>query len=429
MTAPLEAAETSATAANGVPAAPQKRVLDRVPAPLRSIRFRLALGYSVVLFLVMAAVLVVLNVLLARMISSSESIAITYIFQLPLFGTLEVPATENLLVDLEQLVNQRAIERVQMLSIAVLVPLFPLSFAIGWLIAGRVLRPIGEIGAVAREITSSDLSRRIALEGPDDELTRLADSFDGMLDRLQAGVDAQRHFIEDASHELRNPLAVVSTTLDVALADPDADAQALREAAVVSRRAVERMGRQVDDLLAVARRDGLAVARVPVDLGRIVREASAEYEAAAGAKGVILRSIAPDGLELVGDPIAIRQALGNLLSNALRYAPGGTAVTAAAGRIQGWLWLGVDDRGRGIPPERHVLVFQRAYRAEDGGSGLGLAIVRQVAEAHGGGVTIDSAPGQGTRVVIWLPASRFGPPEPVTEDGIHPIVDPFVALG
>jgi signal transduction histidine kinase len=322
-------------------------------------------------------------------------------------------------------VNQRAIGRLQTLSLAILVPLFPLSFVIGWVIAGRVLRPIDQIGAVAREITGSDLSRRIALEGVDDELTRLAGSFDAMLDRLQTGVEAQRAFIEDASHELRNPLAVVSTTLDVALADPDADADTLRNAAEVSRRAVGRMSRQVDDLLAIARRDGLSVARLPVDLGLLVREVSAEYQAAAAAKGITIRAVDGEGLELVGDPISLRQAFGNLLSNAMRYAPPGSAVTAATGRQGGWLWLGVADRGRGVPTDRHALIFQRTYRADDGGSGLGLAIVRQVAEAHGGGVTIDSATGEGARLVIWLPASRFGPPQPVTSDGIHPLVDPF----
>jgi signal transduction histidine kinase len=188
------------------------------------------------------------------------------------------------------------------------------------------------------------------------------------------------------------------------------------------------MSRQVDDLLAVARRDGLAVARLPLDLGVLVTEVAAEYEAAAGAAGVAIRAVSTPGLDLVGDPIALRQAFGNLVSNALRYAPAGSVVIAATGRHGGWLWLGVADRGRGIPADRHALVFQRSVRANDGGSGIGLTIVRQVAEAHGGGVTIESAPGEGARFVIWLPASRFGPPEPVTSDGLHALVDPFAGI-
>jgi signal transduction histidine kinase len=419
VTPTVPAAETTAEAT------PTRRLLDRVPRPLRSIRFRLALGYSLTLFAVVAVGIAALNVLLAQVIASDASIAVTYVLDVPLFGPVELPAYEETLIGLEELVNQRAIGRLQTLSLAIQVPLFPLSFVIGWVIAGRVLRPIDHMGAVAREITGSDLSRRIALEGVDDELTRLAGSFDAMLDRLQTGVEAQRAFIEDASHELRNPLAVVSTTLDVALADSDADADTLRNAAEVSRRAVGRMSRQVDDLLAIARRDGLSVARLPVDLGLLVREVSAEYQAAAAAKGITIRAVDGEGLELVGDPISLRQAFGNLLSNAMRYAPPGSAVTAATGRQGGWLWLGVADRGRGVPTDRHALIFQRTYRADDGGSGLGLAIVRQVAEAHGGGVTIDSATGEGARLVIWLPASRFGPPQPVTSDGIHPLVDPF----
>ena len=169
--------------------------------------------------------------------------------------------------------------------------LVPVGLAIGWAVAGRVVRPVGTIAGVAREIEATDLSRRIRLGGPPDEMRDLADTFDAMLDRLDQGVRTQRRFVEDASHELRNPLAVIRTTLDVALSEPE-DAEGLRRAAEVARRTADRMSTTVDELMALARTSAQPERRTSVDLAEVVAEVAQEYDAEASTRGVRLSRLA-----------------------------------------------------------------------------------------------------------------------------------------
>ena len=163
-------------------------------------------------------------------------------------GSGDDRATDALL-KVEQAVREQTLQLVRNLSLVALLLLVPVGLAIGWAVAGRVVRPVGKIAGVAREIEATDLSRRIHLGGPPDEMRDLADTFDAMLDRLDRGVQTQRRFVEDASHELRNPLAVIRTTLDVALSEPE-DAEGLRRAAEVARRTADRMSTTVDELMA-----------------------------------------------------------------------------------------------------------------------------------------------------------------------------------
>jgi signal transduction histidine kinase len=325
------------------------------------------------------------------------------------FSELEGSGTSGTaaLLQVEQAVREQTLQLVRGLSIAALVLLVPVGIAIGWAVAGRVVRPVGTIAGVAREIEATDLSRRIRLGGPPDEMRDLADTFDAMLDRLDQGVRTQRRFVEDASHELRNPLAVIRTNLDVALAEPD-DAEGLRRAAEVARGAADRMSTTVDELLALARTSVQPEQRTSVDLAAVVAEVAAEYDAVASTRSVRLSRAAPAGLVVEGDRTALKRALAKLVSNALRVAPSGSVVHCRAGRAGGWLWLGVRDVGRGIAPDDQALVFRRAWRdgaaTDDGdGRGIGLALVRQIAEAHGGTVSVASLPGHGASFVVWLP--------------------------
>jgi signal transduction histidine kinase len=324
------------------------------------------------------------------------------------------------LLQVEQAVREQTLQLVRNLSIAALLVLVPVGLAIGWAVAGRVLRPVGTIAGVAREIEATDLSRRIRLGGPPDEMRDLADTFDAMLDRLDQGVKTQRRFVEDASHELRNPLAVIRTTLDVALSEPE-DPEGLRRAAEVARRTADRMSITVDELMALARTSVQPDRRTSVDLAEVVAEVAQEYDAEASTRGVRLARLAPPGLLVEGDRSALKRAQANLVSNALRVAPAGSVVHCRAGRAGGWLWFGVRDVGRGIAPDDQALVFRRAWRdgapaAEGAAQGLGLALVRQIAEAHGGTVSVASIPDQGASFVVWLPDRAAGAkPVPVAE--------------
>jgi signal transduction histidine kinase len=336
-------------------------------------------------------------------------------------------ATDALL-QVERAVREQTLQSVRTLSLVSLIALVPVGMAIGWLVAGRVVRPVGTIAGVAREIEATDLSRRIRLGGAPDEMRDLADTFDAMLDRLDDGVRNQRRFVEDASHELRNPLAVIRTTLDVALSDPE-DAEGLRQAAEVARRTADRMSTTVDELMSLARTGVQPERRTTVDLAEVVAEVAQEYDAEASTRSVRLSRLAQSGLVVDGDRAALKRAQANLVSNALRVAPPGSVVHCRAGRAGGWLWIGVRDVGRGITPDDQALVFRRAWRdgaptAEGEGQGLGLALVRQIAEGHGGTVSVASVPGHGASFVIWLP-DRNAHAEAVPVADLRAMADPL----
>ena len=383
-----------------------RRLADRLPAWLGSIRFRLTAVYSTVVFGL--AALVVGSIYLGLRYSLENQKISAIVLQLP-SGQTVIRADQAEVV--QALVNKRALDALRVYSFGALLALFVASLVVGWFVSGRMLRPIGEMAAAVRRIQASDLSQRIELGGPDDELRALADTFDGMLERIDDAFEGQRQFIHEASHELRNPLAVIRTNLDVTLADPDASADELRHTGEVVLRSTERMTRLVDDLLVYARKGTLSLTFESVDVGTLVDDAADEFAAPADAAGLRLVREAPAGLTVIGDRLALRQALANLLANAVRLAPAGTEIRVRAGREEGWVWLAVEDDGPGIDPADHDRVFQRFWRGdpregrEQGRSGLGLTIVRQVAEAHGGDVRLASEPGRGAAFALWLPAA------------------------
>jgi signal transduction histidine kinase len=241
-----------------------------------------------------------------------------------------------------------------------------------------------------------------------------------MLGRVDEAFESQRQFIHEASHELRNPLAVIRTNLEVTLAEPTATVDDLRHTAEVVERASERMTRLVDELLIYARQGTLSMERAPVDVGALINDAADEFTAPAEAAGLHLDREAPPGLWVEGDRLALRQALANLLANAVRLTPAGAGVRVRAGREGPWIWMAVEDDGPGIGLADQERVFQRFWRGDpkesrsQGRSGLGLTIVRQIAESHGGEVKLASEPGRGAAFALWLPA-YVGP---VGSDGV-----------
>ncbi|MGH3390354.1 MAG: sensor histidine kinase, partial [Actinomadura sp.] len=289
--------------------------------------------------------------------------------------------------------------------------LFVASLGIGWVLSGRALKPVRAITRTAEEIQATDLSRRIRLAGPRDELRYLADTIDSMLDRLDSAFDAQRRLIDDASHELRSPLAIIRANLDTVLTAPDTTDEDRRRAALVVDRATTRMTRLVEDLLATARRSAPALHDADVDLSAVASEAAEEYDPLAAGRGLTIERELLDGPTVIGDRDALRRAVANLLSNAVRLAPVGTRITVATGAAEGWRWIAVKDGGPGIPADDQLRVFDRFWRGSDGRrsrdrrTGLGLAIVRQIVESHRGHVRLFSEPAVGSTFVLWLPCS------------------------
>nr|WP_306746830.1 HAMP domain-containing sensor histidine kinase [Saccharothrix yanglingensis] len=284
---------------------------------------------------------------------------------------------------------------------------------LAWTITGRVLQPVHDVTDAARRLSAESLGERLRLTGPRDEVAELADTFDEMLDRLQAAFESQRRFVANASHELRTPLSVIRTELDVTLADPDADVDELRRMAGVVRAATERAEQLVSALLLLARTDGLGLAvREPVDLNAVVESAWRAVRAEAEERQVrasFLSAPAP----AVGDPALLERIAGNLLENAVRHnVPGGWIEVRTEGGPDRTL-LGVSSSGQPIAPDRVEELFEPFRRGGTDrtartGTGLGLSIVRAAVAAHEGVVHASAVPGGGLSVVVQLPSTPHG---------------------
>jgi signal transduction histidine kinase len=281
----------------------------------------------------------------------------------------------------------------------------------GWLMAGRALRAIRHITDTARRVAGSNLHERISLVGPRDELKELADTFDAMLERLDASFDGQRHFAANASHELRTPLATNRTLLEVAVAQHRVPPQ-LRQVIDSVLAASARSELILDGLLTLARCENQAIERLPVDLSDVAAGAVEETAAEAAAAGVTIDA-APFPAPATGDPILLERLALNLVRNAIQHNhPGGwvTATTRTAA-TPGMVELEVSNSGPPVPPEQVDMLFE-PFRRLDGnrtshphGAGLGLSIVRSIVQTHGGQLTAAARDGGGLIVQIRLEAT------------------------
>jgi heavy metal sensor kinase len=282
----------------------------------------------------------------------------------------------------------------------------------GLFLADRALRPVDQITRAAQSISARDLSQRLRLDLPDDELGRLARTFDAMIARLDGAFRRQRRFTADASHELRTPLTIVKGNLSLALNRPR-DADYYRQTLVEVDEEVDRMSRLAERLLILARADaeGISLQRQTVNLSILLADLAEQMRSLAKAKGLTLTAqIAPD-LTAHVDPDAVTQVALNLLENAIKYTCSGQVrlsvrhVSPNGGEIQS----AVADSGPGILAEHQPHIFDRFYRVDQarnrelGGAGLGLAIARELTRAHGGDITVHSTPGEGSAFTVHLP--------------------------
>jgi signal transduction histidine kinase len=296
-------------------------------------------------------------------------------------------------------------------GLLVLLVVGALGTAVAYVLAGQVLRPLQQITSTAKRLSAEQLDARIALPGPEDELKELADTFDAMLDRLQASFEAQRRFVADASHELRTPLAVMRTEVDVALADPDATTTDLRAAAQVVRDATMRADRLVDSLLLLARSDRLSVDGLPlrerVDVPEICALAVSTMRAEAEERHIVMTSSYAPSVVL-GDRGLLERLVGNLVENGVRHNTDGGWVRVDAGTVGDHARLQVMSSGPVVPADEVPRLFepfrrQGTARTARKGAGLGLSIVKAVATVHGGTVTAEARAEGGLTVTVDLP--------------------------
>lgn len=308
-----------------------------------------------------------------------------------------------------QAVQDTALRQMVLWSAVGLLVLALLAGLLGWWLAGRTLRPVASMTEAARRISEQNLHQRLALTGPDDELHRLADTFDNMLDRLEKSFESQRRFVANASHELKTPLAVQRTTLQVGLADPLPDGLAdVRDDLLTANREAEQL---INALLLLARGDRGLEETKTVDLVAMVRLVAAELTPKAVENAVRVEVSASTPMMIPGDPVLMRHLLTNLMDNAIQYNEPGGHVRVRLDAPQ----VTVTNTGPHIPADRIPSLFEpfrrlAGDRTSTTGHGLGLSIAASIAEAHGATLEARPATRGGLTVTLRLPRLLGGFP-------------------
>jgi signal transduction histidine kinase len=384
----------------------------RVRARARTIRLRLTLIYGGV-FLVSAIALLTVGYLLVRHNLNhrhtfhDEVIGLGAALYHSLFGGQLAANNAHVRRALEvgyQQAAAAALHRLLLEYVGALLVMTAVSVALGWWMAGRALAPLREITATARRVSGENLGERIALQGPEDELKELANTFDGMLARLDAAFASQKHFVANASHELRTPLAIMRTEVDVALADPDAGVGDLRSMGEAVRDTIDRSEGLIAALLFLARSEGVHGREEPVDLAELAAGCITDLHRGAVSAGITIT----DRLEpavVLGDQALLERMIANLVENGIRHNVRGGELLVQTAIVGSGAEILVRNGGPVIEPGQArglVEPFRRLSR-NAGGFGLGLSIVRSVAEVHGGEITITAPPIGGLEVRATIP--------------------------
>ncbi|MGH7778489.1 MAG: sensor histidine kinase [Candidatus Binataceae bacterium] len=301
---------------------------------------------------------------------------------------------------------RESVDRLRTTLLLVVPSLLILCVAGGYLLAGRALAPVASLAAALADITPHDLNRRLTAPEAYDEIGRLTDVINALLDRLESASVTERRFASDAAHELRTPLAVLRTGLDVALAR--------ERSAAENRAALENAHREViglckiaEELLMLTRLSGeVAIERGPVDLRALVAEVIATVEALAAGKNVELHTAELASAIIEGSATHLRRLVINLIDNALKFTPAGGRIEIGLVNLDGRAILRVADTGPGIETAELPLIFERFFRgahAGGEGSGLGLSLCREIARYHGGQIAAANRPGGGAVFAVKLP--------------------------
>jgi signal transduction histidine kinase len=397
-----------------------RRLLSRIPLPpvMRTLRWRLTALYGV-LFLISGAVLLLISGGYVVNSSSRTEAAGVHNSPVPTSTAARLAKDRAIIQQLQQqLANQTGgasslSHRLLVASAIALGFMTVGSVIMGWLLAGRALRPVRNMTAATQQISAHNLNERLAVAGPRDELKELGDTIDGLLERLEAAFNAQRRFVANASHELRTPLATMRASLDVAVAKPaGAPPQTIALAARL-RAELDRIDALLEAFLVLARaqhRDLPGRAVLPLDY--IVGAALADQRAAIAERNLTVRRDAgPGGAWVQGSPALLSRMVGNLVENAVGHNEDGGWIHITAQTQAGRARLIVENGGEAID-QRQVDELSQPFRrlpgdriGTDKGSGLGLSIVAAIAEAHDGRLELKARRGGGMLVCVDLPAA------------------------
>ncbi|MEO5875844.1 MAG: HAMP domain-containing sensor histidine kinase [Streptosporangiaceae bacterium] len=360
-----------------------------------SVRLRLTLLYGSLFFFACALLLLVTYLLISQI----------FVDAFGLGGILRTPTGHVLSLDqIREDILHQVVRRLLLALLGVGI----MAVVLGYFVADRALAPLQKVTTAARRLSESTLHERIALEGPDDEIKELADTFDAMLVRLSEAFDSQRRFVANASHELRTPLAINRTLLEVALTDPEVSP----DLATVGRTLLatnSRHERLIEGLLLLARTERELTTRTPVDIAEVATTVLDNARKRQDVYTDVSLQTELTSATTVGDPVLLEHLVANLVDNALKHNEDGGEVYVRTGELDGFAALQVENTGPVVPAyevERLFEPFRRLHndRIESAkGSGLGLSIVRSVVNAHRGTVIAMPRAGGGLIVTVRLP--------------------------
>jgi two-component system, OmpR family, sensor kinase len=311
--------------------------------------------------------------------------------------------------------QQEMLQQIRM-AFAWLIPLGVLLAGFGgYFLARRSLGPVAAMGKQAESIGAANLHERLEVRNANDELGRLARTFNELLDRLDRSFERQRRFISDASHELRTPVSILRGEAEVALSQLSRSPEEYRESLAVLHEEAQRLARVVEDMFTLTRADAgeYRLAQRDFYLDELAADCVRATRALAHAKNITLTAITPEEMPMHADEDLLRRMILNLLDNAIKYTPAGGNVSVTCGSVPDGYELSVTDSGPGIPAEMQSRVFERFFRVDrarsrtgtDGGAGLGLSIARWIAEAHLGRIELVRSDATGSNFTVRIPAS------------------------
>lgn len=326
--------------------------------------------------------------------------------------TLSGAAAEDMELASVTFTIKEAGNRFNLWGTAGLILVLILGTAAAWLVAGRALQPLEELSDTIEEISGNDLSHRVEIRDRQDEIGRLARSFNLMMDKVSASFERQKRFSASAAHELKTPLATIAVNLDVLALEEAPPAARLEKVLKVIRTNNERMIRLVDDLFRLTSENG-SIVNEEVSLEELLAESAEELSRPIQEKHLTVSIGSMPGLKLTGSRVMLSRTVGNLFENAVKYNRDYGTISISARKEAGKIIMRIANTGIGIPKEEISRIFEPFYRVDKsrsramGGSGLGLPLVKDILEKHGGNITVKSTPDESTVFILEFPENNF----------------------
>ncbi|MBN1331904.1 GHKL domain-containing protein [Candidatus Dojkabacteria bacterium] len=372
-----------------------------------SIKFKLTFWYSSLVFVICVLFLGFANIILTQQLSNTpaESPTVPFIRNRPLLQEQWEMLDEER-KDLVQQYRKEDLKKFRQTSIMTLLPLTALSFLGGYLIAEQSLSPLKKLNRQIRDITAENLNSQIKHKNKGDEISEIIENFNTMTSRLDKSFQAQKQFIEDASHELKTPLAIIQTNLDAAKLDKKITSSEASSLIETAQKSGEFMNKLIEDLLLLSLLEN-NIEKKPIDLGNIISETISSIRHIAKGQNIKITFKKPaKKITIPANAILLQRAFGNLIENAIKYSPRNSKITIDVESKKHKIIISFSDTGPGIPKKEQKKIFERFYRLDKsrsrktGGTGLGLSIVRKIVEAHGGEISIESTPGRGSKFIL-----------------------------